>query len=833
MTFLLAWIAFPVVLAALGAGLGLLVELLCGARLPGPLLLPVGLAGALVVAAALTTNGATAPFTVPIVAVLALLGLSRARPVLARWPRPGWPLLAALGVLLAYGAPVLATGTTSIAGYHRLDDTSTWLAITDHLFAHGRSTAGLIPSSYKLNIAGYLSDAAYPIGAFMLLGIGRGLVGLDVAWVFQPYVACAGAALALCIYELCTPLVPSRPLRAFVAFLAAQPALLYGVSQWGAIKEVTASFLLALLCALTVPLMRRAPPRRAALLPSAIAAAALILTFGPGTAVWIVPALGLVALTWLVPSGRGGRGMVGATVSIGWLAGVTLALSLPVWFLLAQSLRTATDFVGSSAAAIPLIRLGTLFGPLSGFQLAGIWPIGDFRNPLATSFSSVALIGLVLAVGAIALAWTVRAGHFGLALYAGAALAGCIAIVVADGVPWIVAKLLAIASPAILLTGLAGGAILWARSRIAGAIVLAAIAGGVLWSNALAYHDEALAPVGPFAELAHIGSLVSGQGPTLINDYEIYADRYFLRAGAPVEPADAVGAIALRSGAVLQKPSSADLDSYSPVALLPYRSIVIARTPAASRPPAAYRLRWEGRYYELWQRAPHPTVRILSHVPFGDARTNPYCGQALDGRTGRPLPPRQVCPIQPAAPAPCPLVRSIASFALRAHAQIVAAERPPVVYARADDLRLPPGWIVSRALHQIVATAPGRIDLKVSIDRSGRFALWLGGSFARGFAVAFDGRLIGRVHNLTSTIDGYAPVAVLPPGGGVHTITLSYSGFDLAPGNGDKPLSTVLSSVVLEPTERLAPLTTLRPQQATSLCGKSVDWIEVVAPIAP
>ena len=40
------------------------------------------------------------------------------------------------------------------------------------------------------------------------------------------------------------------------------------------------------------------------------------------------------------------------------------------------------------------------------------------------------------------------------------------------------------------------------------------------------------------SELAHIGKLVAGKGPTFINDYEIYADRHFLRDGAPVEPAE-------------------------------------------------------------------------------------------------------------------------------------------------------------------------------------------------------------------------------------------------------------------------------------------------------
>ncbi len=43
----------------------------------------------------------------------------------------------------------------------------------------------------------------------MLLGIGHGLSGIDSAWIFQPYLACCGAAIALGMYALAEPLVAS------------------------------------------------------------------------------------------------------------------------------------------------------------------------------------------------------------------------------------------------------------------------------------------------------------------------------------------------------------------------------------------------------------------------------------------------------------------------------------------------------------------------------------------------------------------------------------------------------------------------------------------------
>ena len=84
----------------------------------------------------------------------------------------------------------------------------------------------------------------------MLPGVGRALTGIDVAWVFQPYLACCAAAVALCLYALMGPLIASPRLRALFAFLGAQASLLYGYSLWGGIKELTAAFLLALGAAL-------------------------------------------------------------------------------------------------------------------------------------------------------------------------------------------------------------------------------------------------------------------------------------------------------------------------------------------------------------------------------------------------------------------------------------------------------------------------------------------------------------------------------------------------------------------------------------------------------
>src|SRR5271165_2282595 len=135
LSMIVSWVLFPLVLAAIGAGWGAAVERASGARVNDALLMPLGLAAALVVAGTLTAFTATAPAAVTVVAVGAVAGL-----VLA-WPGRrlfGWPLLAAVAVLLCYGAPVLLSGQATFLGFVKLDDTATWFNIIDHVMSHAR-----------------------------------------------------------------------------------------------------------------------------------------------------------------------------------------------------------------------------------------------------------------------------------------------------------------------------------------------------------------------------------------------------------------------------------------------------------------------------------------------------------------------------------------------------------------------------------------------------------------------------------------------------------------------------------------------------------------------
>src|SRR5712691_1998871 len=180
MSLVVPWLVFPLVLGLLSLGCGFLVECAGGIGIPSALLLPVGFAAILVVTLFTTSNDVTARLTTPLVIALAVAGLALSLPWRTR-RFDSWALASAAGAYVVFGLPVLMSGTATFAGYIKLDDTSSWLGITDRLMEHGRNLAGLAPSTYQAMLDYYLHGYGYPVGAFPPLGIGHALVGTDSA----------------------------------------------------------------------------------------------------------------------------------------------------------------------------------------------------------------------------------------------------------------------------------------------------------------------------------------------------------------------------------------------------------------------------------------------------------------------------------------------------------------------------------------------------------------------------------------------------------------------------------------------------------------------------
>jgi len=725
--------------------------------------LPVGLTVVILAAQFTTLTDATAELTGPLVIALAVAGLLLRPPWRDRLEP--WALGAAAGVFAVFAAPIVLSGRATFAGYIKLDDTATYFAMTDRVMEHGRSLAGLAPSTYEATLATTLA-IGYPTGSLMPLGIGHQLLSYDLAWLYQPYLTFLAALLALALYAVLGRVIPSRPLRAAAVFVAAQPALLFGYALWGGIKELLGALLLALIAALLPWTLEEERGARAAL-PLAAACAALVCVLSLPGAVWLAPALLAAAVVVL----RRPRPLLSKA---GVFAAGLAVLAVPAYV-------AAVDWLPRIGAFDKATNLGNLSGPLSAWQLFGIWPSGDFRVHPHDSAPVYVLIAVVIGAGLLGLWWAWTRRNWELLAYVVIAGVGC-ALFVSVSSPWVGGKTLAMASPAALAAALAGCAALFGRGRaVEAGVVVLAITGGVIWSNALQYHDVWLAPRGQLHELETIGRDFAGQGPALMTNYEPYGARHFLRRLDPEGASELRRRfVYLTNGKLLDKGGSADIDRIRLDGLLVYRTLVLRRGPAASRPPSVYRLVWSGRDYEVWQRPEVPALTIAEHLPLGNASQAaavPRCADVL--RLAR-LP-------------------GVVSLKIARRPQSILLGNPP---------------------------ARGERTLTVSVPEAGDYTAWLGGDWFGLASISVDGRTVGSRREELDWPGLYTDLGSVPLSAGEHQVTIDYETGGWHPGSGAIPYS--FGPAALSRTDVRETVVTVSPGQARSLCGSRLDWVEAI-----
>jgi hypothetical protein len=387
-------------------------------------------------------------------------------------------------------------------------------------------------------------------------------------------------------------------------------------------------------------------------------------------------------------------------------------------------------------------------------------------------------------------------------VYAVSAAIGC-AVVLIAGSPWVAAKALAIASPAFLLLGLAGIYVLRRRGRaVEAGVVALAVAGGVLWSNALGYGGVNLGPRERFAELEEIGERFAGDGPALMTEFEPFGVRHFL-AGLDPEGASEFRRrpVPLRDGRLLAKRETADVDEIQLQALLLYRTLVLRRSPTASRPPSPYALVAVGDWYEVWQRPPGATATVLEHLPLGG-------------------------PYDPGAVPPCEEVRRLA--ALAPEGRLAAVQRPPVAVVDLSQApSRPPEWAASATPGAVDPEGSGTLTVSLDLRVSGTYTLWIGGGFKGALAARLDGEPLGRARHALSHGGQYVELGRRALAAGPHRVELELSGADLHPGSRGRPRP--LGPLALTTATADLPVLSVPPERAESLCGRRLDWIEALA----
>ena len=805
--------AYPLALALLCAGAGLLIDRASGGFLPAALLPAVGAAMLIALSQLSTYAAPLAPATPYLMLAAALAGFLLARRrvadlrerVRARGRLLGVPLLAYLLAL----APVLLAGRASFSSFMALSDSAVHMVGGDYLIHHGQDYARLdLRNSYGQFIHDYYGTS-YPSGADTLFGASALLLHLPLIWAFQPFV---GLMLALCSGPAWV-LARAAGLRgawaAGAALSATVPALVYGYELIGSVKEITALAMILTLGALVIVHRRwlSHAPRRA--LPIALVLAAGVSSLGVGFGAWALAAAAVLAVVLIgdLRAGRVGAKAALATLGVGAL--VLLIAAWPTWIHVSASLHVAQNIASTANA-------GNLPAPLKWTQAFGVWLHGSYKQPPAGSALAATdvLIVVVLACCALGAAALLRAGRH--------ALAGWIALMLLawlvlsrTATTWVDAKALVLSSSVVVLLAWAGVAALAGppprasraarprrrphrspRARPLALLLALTLLGGVLASDLAQYHSSNLAPTARYEELASIDERFAGRGPTLFTDFDEYS-MYALRdldVGGPdfVYPPVALAGLAGGYG----RPVA--LDRASPGSLSAYPLIVTRRDLSASPPPAAYALLWHGTYYDVWGRR-RGAKPALAHV-------------ASAGRT-----------------LACARVLRVVRRARAAHARAIAAVAPEIVRVPIARATRPAGW--GRERKGFAMRRAGTLSAQFEIPRSGAYEVWLQGQFMAAVGVAVDGRVLaslsGQLAGNSLVPDTATPIAVrLAPGR--HRLSVTRAGFSLAPGNGG---AAVLDAAFLTPAGTPARKLRTLPSGAAagSLCTIGYDWLELVA----
>ena len=798
MVSLLSWVLFPLVGCLTAAGAGLLAGRLARAPLPPALLLPVGWCVGVTVMLPVYKLGGSVYIAAPLLVVLAVAGFAVTRGDWRERLPSGWPLAAACAAYALFMAPVILSGSWTWLGYNFVNDTAVNMVMTDHVATHGVRLSADAVSSTTAIINGTLATR-YPMGLHSHLASVHGVVGfLPLEAVYQPYIAFLAALAAMAFAALAGRAGLPGAAAAAVGFVAVAANLTFHYAAHGAFKEVA----LVLVVAAGAAMCRVVLDARmllGAVAQLGIVFAAGIVIFSTAAGAYVGVLVIVLAAEAVVGSrrpsfarlARAAAAGAAATV-VGALAGLADALAFG---------RGASEFYaaeGGLQGPNSTAFLGHLLEPLSVQQAIGIWPTSDYRvGPEGVAAALLAVLTvLVVALAAVTALTEIRRRR----LAALIALVPCAAVYLI-GVwrlgPYAEAKLLVLLAPAVVFACGLGVWHLARRLPVAGAVAGALVAGGVLYSDALAYHSVRLAPTDRLEALADATSRAPQRGMILLPEWEEYAKYVAADDRVNVGPeAFSPRSLWLREYFGFSG-HSADLDQVVLQYAEEFPAIVLRRSPDASRPPGNFRLIYRNEHYETWERRPSPLV--LDHIPVRPA-----------GRA--------------AGPAPCWEVRELVARTRPGERILVM---PRTLLSRLDYTRRPPaGWVRGYVPDTLVPGAPGRVEGRVRLD-SGRYLVWLRGSTGRKVTISVAGRKVGDVGSVNTPEQWLRAGELTVTRAGVQTVSLVRPGGSLAPGDG---FAGELGALAFEPIDE--PVRPIAMDPATAqrrLCdGMVVDWVERV-----
>ena len=791
---IVGWVALPAVLYLLSLGVGFLIERVAGFRAANALVAPMGFGGLMCLTLAVYTLGGHGWLAATISVVAAVGGLAWTGRGLPERLSAGWPLAAGLAAYLLVVLPAALTGHWTWTGYNFDNDTAVHFLLAEHLQHHAlsRPPAGVNTAGDTIRI--YL-ETRYPIGTHAVLATLGELLFVRVEVLYQAFIA---AMMGLTAMALAT--LPARVLRrpwlmAAAAFVAVAANLTYQYALQGSIKEIGMLLALAAAAALGRDLLTSPTPMRSVVGPA--------ITLAGGVSAYssaAVPYVGLFAICLAVAMLMEGRP--------GLRRAILPAAGLGVAVLVAAGLATLVGIVKSAQSVEGTFSskgaeaLGQLARPIPLSQTSGVYLQGEYvfpiANALAADFTAI-LSGIILVLAVLGLLWMVLRRDSGPLLFIVPAALTYL-FVAPHVVPYGDAKMLAIASPGVVLAALCGAL---GAPRVPGAVgvvAAVAVAGAIGVSAAFAYHAVRIAPTTRLEALRQATAHLPTAGQSDVMETEEFA-KYFAD-----RPNLVLGSNSITPRFAEPRNGGSPLLYYDTDQLKlgyveSFDGLITRRGPASSRLPANFAPIYANAWYVVWRKV--PGLHVLQHVP-------------LQGLNERSLTPRD-----------CGAVLSAAAAARRPGRELIASVRPPVTVL--DTLPLAP---TQQPLWQPAAdeanpgvlrlVKPGKLYGRIKVEGGG-YRVWLRGSVTRPITVTIDGRRVGAASGRNSNMQ-YLRAGVVRLRRGAHDVQLERGSGTLDPGDGAPSYIGPLE------LERIGPsrLKRIDPGQARSLCRRSLDWVEVV-----
>jgi hypothetical protein len=332
-------------------------------------------------------------------------------------------------------------------------------------------------------------------------------------------------------------------------------------------------------------------------------------------------------------------------------------------------------------------------------------------------------------------------------------------------------------------------------------IVLASlVASGVVVSDAFTYKNVSIAPYAQQDELRNIGYMFAGQGPTLMTEYSVYGSRYFLR-NVEAEAASElrVHLIPTRDGSQVPRGSAADIDLFDPATIDYFNLLVVRKAPNASRPPLDYGLAWSGKHYEVWKKI--PGVYVRKTLPLGSI-------------------------FYPGAVPTCQAVTDFLSDRTKAE-KIYAVSRKPVYIVDFTSGELPANMqSLATYIGGVHFSGPGAFNRNFTVGETGRYDMWIAGSYSGRLRVLVDG---SEVYSGHSVFEGNLyltnPLSNIELSTGAHVLTVIYDSPLLLPG-ADLPgeFGPIYFSSQTAGDVKVKQVSISRIPE---LCTQNLDWIAV------